>query len=168
MTIKPDIRPELAEAARKKLGYTQVQMAEFLGMQRNTWQKKEQGENRVSVGEYHLFLLLTDKHPDWQLIRRIPDNPSPAQKAAASAIHLAQLLTEDVVLPSKVKSEFAELTEKIVAFHRDWSADIAVAVGDSLPPAPVEKTEVELLREKIASMQSEIDRLKKLAEPGKA
>lgn len=156
--LKPDYRGELAREAREKLGYTQQKMADYLGLTRNGFQKKEQNEKKVLVGETYLFWLILDKHPEYRLIRRSPDNQSPAQKAADAAITLAQHLSEGVVLPSKVHLLFTELSERINAFHQDWNADIEKSVGNSLPPA---KTELEELRDQLELIKAENGDLKK-------
>lgn len=70
MNVKPDYRGEMAVTTRLKLGYTQKQMADLLGMTLNAWQKKEQEETRVSGAEYHLLLMLINEHPDYFVTRR--------------------------------------------------------------------------------------------------
>ncbi|EBM5962841.1 TPA: hypothetical protein ACIVGF_002866 [Salmonella enterica subsp. enterica serovar 16:l,v:-] len=68
--MKPDYRGKLAARARLKKGFTQQQMADYLGISLNAWQKKEQEETRVSGAECHLFMLILDEHPDYELRKR--------------------------------------------------------------------------------------------------
>ncbi|EAM5005967.1 TPA: hypothetical protein QIW60_003579 [Escherichia coli] len=68
--MKPDYRGKLATGARLKKGFTQQQMADYLGLSLNAWQKKEQEETRVSGAEYHLFMLILNEHPEYELAER--------------------------------------------------------------------------------------------------
>lgn len=158
MTIKPEYRGELAEAVRLKMGYTQKQMAEYFGMTLNSWQKKEQNETRVSVAEYHYFLLLTNEHPCYQLLPRPTSGDNPGEIATKAAVELANYLATDIPLPSKVWELEATLREALERFETDWMSDINQTVGSRLPKA---EDSAEELSEKLKAAEQEIQDLKR-------
>lgn len=162
MSIKPEYRGELAEAARTKIGYTQEKMAEFFGMTLNSWQKKEQNDTRVSVSEYHWLLLLLNQHPEYFLFPRLPDTRTLAQNAALAAFDLGLYLSNDLVLPRKAKSLHSELNDRVEAFIADWMKSINAALGDLQPPS--DKDEITLLREQLEQAKAENEELKRQLE----
>lgn len=156
---KPEYRPELAESARQALGYTQQQMADFFGITLNAWQKKEQGDTRVSVAEYHWLRLLENTHPDYLLIQ-CSKKPTLAGKTAESAFELGLHLSSPVVLPSRVRELFHALNLNLGAYLAEWEAEIEIAVGDLLPTK--ESQQLKDANEKLAAASAEIEKLKQL------
>lgn len=145
----------LAEAVREQLGLTQQGMAEFFGITLSAWQKKEQGINRLSVAEQHLFKLFINSHPDYVLLRRSSQPVSCQQKASEAATNLAMYFSGRLVLPSEAKTLLNELFLKMQDYFADWKTDLNEAVGGLLPD------EATLQRERIESLIAENADLKK-------
>ncbi|WP_050569773.1 helix-turn-helix transcriptional regulator [Dickeya sp. NCPPB 3274] len=136
MSQKPEYRGALAQSVRIHMGYTQKEMADFLGMTLPAWQKKEQGENRVSVAEYQLFLLLIGAHPNWTLVPKLPDEKNKAQLASEAAIHLGTYLAGRLVLPTKAKLLESELIRRVDEFTEEWKIEVNRSVEGLLPQKP--------------------------------
>ena len=134
MEIKADYNGELAARVREKLGFTQVQMGEFMGMTRRAWQDKESNKNRVSVAELHLFKLLLNEHDDYLLIRRLPDVKNAQQEAAAAAIELGQYLASgihtDMPLPSEAEQKLKGVEEAVNKYKSAFQADTLDSVKE--------------------------------------
>lgn len=132
MEIKADYNGELAARVREKLGFTQVQMGEFMGMTRRAWQDKESNKNRVSVAELHLFKLLLNEHENYLLIRRLPDVKNAQQEAAAAAIALGQYLASgihtDMPLPSEAEQKLKGVEEAVNKYKAAFQADTLESV----------------------------------------
>lgn len=138
ITEKPT--PEQVIAAREAAGLSRSEAAARFGMVYNAWQKKETtgtSGTKLSVGEYNYLLLLANKHPEYQIVHRLPENESFQQKAAQAALDLAIYLASGsstgVVLPTVVKAMENILHENLEAFQKDWMNDLNSSVGDSLP-----------------------------------
>lgn len=134
MEIKADYNGELAARVREKLGFTQVQMGEFMGMTRRAWQDKESNKNRVSVAELHLFRLLLNEHDDYLLIRRLPVVKNAQQEAAAAAIELGQYLASgihtDMPLPSEAEQKLKGVEEAVNKYKAAFQADTLDSVKE--------------------------------------
>lgn len=56
---------------RERIGVTQSQMAEAMGLSLSTWQRKESDNAKklveTKIAEYNFLLLLADQHPEYQL-----------------------------------------------------------------------------------------------------
>lgn len=145
----------LAEALREHMGKTQQGMADFFGITLSAWQKKEQGINRLSVAEQHLFKLLANIHSDYVLLRRDSRPVTPLLKASDAAVKLAIYLSGRLVLPSEVSALQKDLAGKLQEYYADWQADLDDAIGGALPD------ELTVARAKIEDLESEISELKK-------
>lgn len=144
----------LAEAVREQMGLTQQGIAEFFGITLSAWQKKEQGINRLSVAEQHLFKMLINNHPDYVLLRRVSQPVSHQQKASEAATNLALYLSGRLVLPSEAQVLLNELAVKMEEYFADWKADLDQAVGAALPD------ELTVMRAKIEDLMTENIELK--------
>lgn len=61
---------EEIKKARLAAGLTQLQSAQMLGKTPSAWAKWEYGENPMDEASWSQFLLLTDQHPEFRLIKR--------------------------------------------------------------------------------------------------
>jgi len=145
----------LAEAVREQMGLTQQGIAEFFGLTKSAWQKKEQGINRLSVAEQHLFKMLINNHPDYVLLHRVSKPVSHQQKASEAATNLALYLSGRLVLPSEAQVLLNELAAKMNEYFADWKADLDQAVGGALPD------ELTVMRAKMEDLMTENIELKK-------
>lgn len=134
MQLKAEHNGELAARVRAKLGLTQIEMGEFMGMTRRAWQDKEAGINRVSVAEYHLFMLLLNEHEDYLLIRRLPAVRNPQQEAAAAALDLGQYLASgihtDIPLPSEAERKLRGVEDAISNYKSAFNAETLDSVKE--------------------------------------
>ncbi|EBX7643384.1 hypothetical protein DS648_24495 [Salmonella enterica subsp. enterica serovar Saintpaul] len=65
--------PEEVKNARIKAGFTQQEAADRFGFTLSAWQAKEttgKTSRGLAAGTYEMLLLLADKHPIYQLVRR--------------------------------------------------------------------------------------------------
>ncbi|MGK7287892.1 AbrB/MazE/SpoVT family DNA-binding domain-containing protein [Buttiauxella agrestis] len=145
----------LAEAVREQMGLTQQGIADFFGITLSAWQKKEQGVNRLSVAEQHLFKMLSNNHPDYVLLRRGSQQGSYLQKACEAATNLALYLSGRLVLPSKAHLLQSDLAMKLQDYCSDWTANLNDAVDGVLPD------ELTILRAKMEDLMAENAELKK-------
>lgn len=135
MEIKADYNGELAARVREKLGLTQVEMGEFMGMTRRAWQDKESNKNRVSVAELHLFKLLLNEHDDYLLVRRLPADKNAQQEAAAAALDLGQYLSAgihtEIALPSEAERKLSDVQAAVNEFKAAFQADTLESVKEA-------------------------------------
>ena len=54
------MKPERIKQVRAKLGFTQKQCADIIGVQSNTWARYESGLRAMSPQLWRLFCMLTD------------------------------------------------------------------------------------------------------------
>ena len=90
----PSPSGEELKAARLAAGLSQVQAAELMGysvqagsrggLQSRTWQAMESpsGDRNMQGPVFAMFLLLTDTHPDFRLVKRSAVAPEPPDAQA--------------------------------------------------------------------------------------
>ena len=67
----PPPTPEAIAAARAAAGHTQAQAAALVGLsRRDRWSEMETGKRPMDLARWELYLLLTNQHPVWRLVKR--------------------------------------------------------------------------------------------------
>lgn len=67
MTDQPT--PDQIKQARKDAGLTQAEAANIVYVSLRAWQHYEDGKRGMPLANWNLFLLKTEQHPDFRLIK---------------------------------------------------------------------------------------------------
>ena len=86
---------EVAEL-RERIGLTQSQMAEIMGLSLSTWQRKESDNAKklveTKIAEFNFLLLLAGLHPEYQLGNRDLENVLKRKSTAPEVTALREKL----------------------------------------------------------------------------
>lgn len=61
---------EQVRAARKAAGLTQAAAADLCCRTERSWQDAELGKRQLDGAAWEMFLLMTDQHPHYRLVKR--------------------------------------------------------------------------------------------------
>lgn len=80
--IQTPFEPEQVASLRHRMGLTQSELADLMGVDLRTWMRKEANpeevaskydSSRLNIGETNFLLLLADEHPAWRLKNHDPE-----------------------------------------------------------------------------------------------
>lgn len=79
--IRNSLEPAQVAALRGRMGLTQTQLGELMGLELRTWMRKEANpddvskydSSRLNIGETNFLLLLADEHPAWRIENFYPN-----------------------------------------------------------------------------------------------